>query len=238
MAPLYSRQAVPGGRMGGPTVGCALASPPVSSGVPVGRREPRALMKLGGQGGSWPSLSCSGKGAETRGGGAGAQLSLCPRPQPPLCCSSCSSPAPRGGSLGSLSLLGWALSLPGGGQSRVPLSAWDVFCPHGGHQTPPRDPGPPHPPVPEPPSQTFLCPPQLLPPAPGDNTRGQQQHGRGWGHVPAQQGPQEVAGGGLRSSLAAPYPPSAMGSAQPWWWAQDGAQHQDPPQCPQKPQAL
>lgn len=76
VAPLYSRQAVPGGRMGGPTVGCALASPPVSSGVPVGRRGPRALMKLGGQGGSWPSLSCSGKGAETRGGGAGAQLSL------------------------------------------------------------------------------------------------------------------------------------------------------------------
>lgn len=49
--------------------------------------------------------------------------------------------------------------------------------------------------VPEPSPWTFLCPPGCCPPAPGDNTRGQQPHGRGWGHVPAHWGPQEVAGG-------------------------------------------
>lgn len=83
----------------------------------------------------------------------------------------------------------------------MPLSAWDVLCPHGGQQIPPRDPGPPHPPRVRAQNRAralpmdISVPPRLLPPAPGDNTRGQQPHGRGWGHVPAHWGPQEVAGG-------------------------------------------
>lgn len=213
----YSHQAVPGEQ----------TSLPVSSGVPVGRREPWALMKLGGQGGTWPSVSCSRQGAETGRGGPGAQLSPCPRPRPPPCCSSCSRPTPRGGSLGS-SLLGWALSRPGG-QSRVPLTTWDaghrllsVPCSPEGHQIPPLDPAPLIPPVPEhrtmpePPHGPF-CAPQAAVPCSWGQWKGGAAAPKGLRPGPRTSGSSEGARG-LCSSLAAPYSPSAMGSAQLWWW--------------------
>lgn len=85
--------------------------------------------------------------------------------------------------------------------------------------------------VPEPSPWTFLCPPGccplLLGTTPGDSSRT-----GGAGATSQHIGVLRRWRGGLRSSLAAPYPPSAMGSAQPWWWGTGWGSAPGPPPVP------